>query len=198
MKKLVFTIVAMLIIAVGAASAQDIYDVQGKNSVEPEEKVLSRQERKMLQERIDSMQWATAMEAINDTAFVLEADQVIFKYGQRAYVSSTTNFVSVYKRDATLQVAFNVPAAGPNGMGGITLDGMVTSYKVSTSKKGDMVNIDMNVSGVGISSHLFISMFRGSNKAQVDVLPNFNSHRISLSGRILPADQSFVVKGRSI
>lgn len=198
MKKLVFTIVAMLIIAVGAASAQDIYDVQGKNSVEPEEKELSRQERKMLQERIDSMQWATAMEAINDTAFVLEADQVIFKYGQRAYVSSTTNFVSVYKRDATLQVAFNVPAAGPNGMGGITLDGMVTSYKVSTSKKGDMVNIDMNVSGVGISSHLFISMFRGSNKAQVDVLPNFNSHRISLSGRILPADQSFVVKGRSI
>lgn len=198
MKKLVFTIVAMLIIAVGAASAQDIYDVQGKNSVEPEEKVLSRQERKMLQERIDSMQWATAMEAINDTAFVLEADQVIFKYGQRAYVSSTTNFVSVYKRDATLQVAFNVPAAGPNGMGGITLDGMVTSYKVSTSKKGDMVNIDMNVSGVGISSHLFISMFRGANKAQVDVLPNFNSHRISLSGRILPADQSFVVKGRSI
>lgn len=198
MKKLVFTIVAMLIIAVGAASAQDIYDVQGKNSIEPEEKELSRQERKMLQERIDSMQWATAMEAINDTAFVLEADQVIFKYGQRAYVSSTTNFVSVYKRDATLQVAFNVPAAGPNGMGGITLDGMVTSYKVSTSKKGDMVNIDMNVSGVGISSHLFISMFRGSNKAQVDVLPNFNSHRISLSGRILPADQSFVVKGRSI
>lgn len=198
MKKLVFSIVAMLMIAVGGASAQDIYDVQGKNSVEPEEKVLSRQERKMLQERIDSMQWATAMEAINDTAFVLEADQVIFKYGQRAYVSSTTNFVSVYKRDATLQVAFNVPAAGPNGMGGITLDGMVTSYKVSTSKKGDMVNIDMNVSGVGISSHLFISMFRGSNKAQVDVLPNFNSHRISLSGRILPADQSFVVKGRSI
>ena len=198
MKKLVFTIVAMLIIAVGAASAQDIYDVQGKNSIEPEEKELSRQERKMLQDRIDSMQWATAMEAINDTAFVLEADQVIFKYGQRAYVSSTTNFVSVYKRDATLQVAFNVPAAGPNGMGGITLDGMVTSYKVSTSKKGDMVNIDMNVSGVGISSHLFISMFRGSNKAQVDVLPNFNSHRISLSGRILPADQSFVVKGRSI
>lgn len=198
MKKLVFSIVAMLMIAVGGASAQDIYDVQGKNSVEPEEKVLSRQERKMLQERIDSMQWATAMEAINDTAFVLEADQVIFKYGQRAYVSSTTNFVSVYKRDATLQVAFNVPAAGPNGMGGITLDGMVTSYKVSTSKKGDMVNIDMNVSGVGISSHLFISMFRGANKAQVDVLPNFNSHRISLSGRILPADQSFVVKGRSI
>lgn len=198
MKKLVFSIVAMLMIAVGGASAQDIYDVQGKNSVEPEEKELSRQERKMLQERIDSMQWATAMEAINDTAFVLEADQVIFKYGQRAYVSSTTNFVSVYKRDATLQVAFNVPAAGPNGMGGITLDGMVTSYKVSTSKKGDMVNIDMNVSGVGISSHLFISMFRGSNKAQVDVLPNFNSHRISLSGRILPADQSFVVKGRSI
>ena len=198
MKKVVFGIFAMLLMAVGTASAQDIYDLQGKNDAQDSERELSRQERKALQERIDSVQWAAALAAVNDTAFTLEADQVIFKYGQRAYVSSSTNFVAVRNGRATVQVAFNVPVAGPNGMGGVTLDGRVSSYSVSTDAKGNVVSVQMDVNGIAISSRLFIRLYRGSNRAEVDVLPNFNSRRISLSGRLLPAGQSFVVKGMSI
>lgn len=198
MKKVVFGIFAMLLMAVGTASAQDIYDLQGKNDAQDSERELSRQERKALQERIDSVQWAAALAAVNDTAFTLEADEVIFKYGQRAYVSSSTNFVAVRNGRATVQVAFNVPVAGPNGMGGVTLDGRVSSYSVSTDAKGNVVSVQMDVNGIAISSRLFIRLYRGSNRAEVDVLPNFNSRRISLSGRLLPAGQSFVVKGMSI
>ena len=190
MKKIVFGIVAMLMMSVGGASAQDIYDLQGKN--DPKE------EQRELQQSIDSVQWAEALQAVRDTAFTLEADQVIFKYGQRAYVSSTTNFVAVDRGNATVQVAFNVPVAGPNGMGGITLDGRISDYKVTMDRKGNMATISFNVMGVGISSQLYINMFRGSNRAQVDVMPNFNSRRISLSGRILPRDRSFVVKGNAL
>ena len=198
MKKVVFGIFAMLLMAVGTASAQDIYDLQGKNDAQGSERELSRQERKALQDRIDSVQWAAALAAVNDTAFTLEADEVIFKYGQRAYVSSSTNFVAVRNGRATVQVAFNVPVAGPNGMGGVTLDGRVSSYSVSTDAKGNVVSVQMDVNGIAISSRLFIRLYRGSNRAEVDVLPNFNSRRISLSGRLLPAGQSFVVKGMSI
>lgn len=198
MKKVVFGILAMLLLAVGTASAQDIYDLQGKNDAQDSERELSRQERKALQDSIDSVQWAAALAAVNDTAFTLEADEVIFKYGQRAYVSSSTNFVAVRNGKATVQVAFNVPVAGPNGMGGVTLDGRVSSYSVSTDAKGNVVSVQMDVNGTVISSRLFIRLYRGSNRAEVDVLPNFNSRRISLSGRLLPAGQSFVVKGMSI
>lgn len=198
--KQIITALTLLLATFGfsKAYAQDYYDVTGRDDSTYVQKKLSRQERKALQQRIDSMQWAQAMEAVNDTAFTLEADQVIFKYGQRAYVSSSTNFVQVDKRNATVQVAFNVPVAGPNGMGGVTLDGTVTEYSVSNTKKGDITFIKLTVMGVAISSSLQITLYKGSDKAQVTIMPNFNSHRITLSGRLLPKDGSFVMKGRSI
>lgn len=198
MRSLFLAMVAILMMSVGNLQAQDIYDLQGKHEKVDIEKELSRQERKALQARIDSLQWAEAMEAVKDTVFTLEADQVIFKYGHRAYVSSNTNFVSVNKNRATVQVAFNVPVAGPNGMGGITLDGNVSAYKLETDKKGKFSTLSFNVTGTAISSRLVLTIFRGSDKAQIDIIPNFNSHRISLSGRLLPRSKSFVIKGTSI
>ena len=96
------------------------------------------------------------MEAINAKKFTLEADQVVFKYGQTAYVTSNTNFVSVDGEDAVVQVAFNIPAAGPNGLGGVTVDGKVSSYEMRTDKKGTLY-LSMNVMGTGISARLDIS-----------------------------------------
>lgn len=197
MKKAIFNILAMLLlVAATVANAQNINGLQDKNVKVDVEKQLSKKERRALQARIDSLQWQEALRAVSDTAFTLEADQVIFKYGHRAYVSSTTNFVTVNKNRATVQVAFNVPLAGPNGMGGVTLDGTVSGYRTTTDNKS--TTLTFNVTGTGISARLVIIMYNGSDRAQVDVLPNFNSRSISLSGRLLPASQSFVVKGRAI
>ncbi len=201
MKRTIMRMFAMLLMAMATitnANAQDIYDLQGKNEKVDIEKKISKSERKALQARIDSIQWQEALQAMRDTTFTLEADQVIFKYGHRAYVSSTTNFVAVNKNRATMQVAFNVPVAGPNGMGGVTLDGNVSNYDIKTNEKGKYTTLTFNVNGIAISSKLVITIYKGSDNAQVDILPNFNSHRISLSGRIIPKSQSFVVKGMSI
>lgn len=198
MKSLFLAVIATLMMSVGNLQAQDIYDLQGKNEKVDIEKKLSRQERKTLQASIDSLQWAEAMEAVRDTSFTLEADQVIFKYGHRAYVSSSTNFVSVNKNRATVQVAFNVPVAGPNGMGGITLDGNVSAYKLETDKNGKFSVLSFNVIGTAISSRLVMTIFSGSDKVQIEIIPNFNSRRISLSGRLLPISKSSVIKGTSI
>lgn len=199
MKKIVYGLVAMMMAMAGTtASAQDIYGLENQKKTLETEKELSRQEQRALQQKIDSVQWAEAVEAMKDSTFTLEADQVIFKYGQKAYVSSSTNFVRVKKDRATVQVAFNIPVAGPNGMGGVTLDGRVSGYKMFDDKNGKLTRLEMNVMGAGISARLVISMYKDSNKAQVDVLPNFSSNRISLSGVVLPNDQSFVVKGMSL
>ena len=197
MKKIVMILAALLAVC-GGAMAQDSYNKQNQKAISEEERELTKQERRLLQQKIDSVQWADALKAIGDSTFTLEADQVIFKYGQRAYVSSSTNFVRVNKQNATVQVSFNIPVAGPNGMGGVTLDGRVTDYKITSDKKGNTTTLTMNVMGVAISSRLSISIYKGSNQARVDVLPNFNSHRISLAGRLLPNSQSYVVKGSAL
>ena len=136
------------------------------------------------------------IEAIENKSFTLEADQVIFKRGRTAFVSSNTNFVTVNGNKGSVQVAFNIPVSGPNGLGGVTVDGNVSGYKVTTDKKGN-IRLAMNITGVGISAQVNISLANGGNNATVDILPNFHSNRLTLSGTLLPLDKSSVFKGRS-
>lgn len=134
--------------------------------------------------------------SIENKAFTLEADRVIFKRGRNAFVSSNTNFVMVDGDKSSVQVAFNIPASGPNGLGGVTVDGNVSGYKIKTDKKGS-IYLTMSVMGVGISAQVSITLPYGSNNATVDIRPNFNSNRLTLSGEILPLDKSNIFKGRS-
>lgn len=154
-------------------------------------------ERKAMQEKLDSLMFVEAENAIFDKDFTLEADKVEFKYGGTAFVNSNTNFVSVKGDKSVVQVAFNIPASGPNGIGGITLDGNVSNYKVNKDKKGN-ISISMNVMGTGISAMININLYAGSNNASVTITPNFNSNRITLSGVLVPSFRSRVYKGSSI
>ena len=150
-----------------------------------------------MEARIDSALNAEAVRAINDTAFIIEADQVTFKRGYTAHVTASTNFVAVRGSNAIVQVAFNGPVSGLNGLGGITLEGSISSYKVSTDKKGNMY-VELNVSGKGISAQLFISLWKDGNKATVSILPNFNSNKLTLNGMLLKPERSNIFKGTTL
>lgn len=185
MKNIALFMTMFLLMLAGSATAQE------------ETRELTKAERKALQARIDSLQYAEAEKALNDRAFTLEADQVIFKYGQTAYVTSNTNFVSVKDNQAIVQVAFNIPVSGPNGLGGVTVEGRFSEYDLKKDKKGN-VSLSINVTGAGISARADITLYNGSNKATVTITPNFNSNRITLNGVIFPLDKSNVFKGRSL
>lgn len=185
MKNIALFMTMFLLMLAGSATAQE------------ETRELTKAERKALQARIDSLQYAEAEKALNDRAFTLEADQVIFKYGQTAYVTSNTNFVSVKDNQAIVQVTFNIPVSGPNGLGGVTVEGRFSEYDLKKDKKGN-VSLSINVTGTGISARADITLYKGSNKATVTITPNFNSNRITLNGVIFPLDKSNVFKGRSL
>lgn len=218
MKKIRTWLAIMLLgIALGASAQypDDDRDTQGQvttrpqtaSSLEPTEKnleptekptrKLSRKERKALQQALDSMAYANALQALHDTCFVLEAERVVFKNGLRVYVTPTTNFVSVDEGRAMVQVAFNVPSPGLNGIGGVTVEGPITEYKEKTDKKGTTM-LTANVQGVSLSARLYITMCKGTNNATIEILPTFNTRRITLEGRIIPPEESFVIKGRTL
>ena len=169
----------------------------GNSMAQQVERELTKAERKALQARIDSLQFAEAEQAINNRAFTLEADQVVFKYGQTAYVTSNTNFISVNDDEAVVQTAFNIPISGPNGLGGVTVEGSTSDYQVKKDKKGNTY-IQMGVSGRAISAQLFITLWSGGNKASVNIQQNFYSGRITLNGTMVPAEQSTVFKGTTL
>ena len=96
-----------------------------------------------------------------------------------------------------MQLAFNTPAAGPNGIGGITVDGTTSGVQMKTDKKGNVM-YEMNVQGVAVSARVTFRMAKGTNKCTATVSPNFNSNRISFTGNLYPSSESNVFKGRSI
>ena len=160
-----------------------------------QENVHSRELKKQLAAIQDSINYKNAVSALEKSNFVLEADQLLFKRGGTAFVSSNTNFVSLSDNRAIVQVApFN--GGGPNGVGGITVEGSASNVKVQTDKKGN-TTLSMNVMGTGISATVNIFLFKGSNYASVVISPNYNSNRITLRGRLVPKEYSTVFKGSS-
>ena len=73
----------------------------------------------------------------------------MFRNGQTAFVNSNTNFVLVNQGRGTVQVAFNTVYPGPNGIGGVTVDGTTSDMKITTDKKGN-VNCQFSIQGIGI------------------------------------------------
>ncbi len=151
---------------------------------------------KKLEAQQDSIDHANAVKALDSLGFVLEADKIVFKYGDMAYVQSNTNFISLSDDEAVVQVApYN--AGGPNGVGGITLDGRASNIKMQSDKKGT-ITYSFNVQGAAISAVVTITMPKGTNVVTAVVEPTFSSNRITLSGKIVPKGSSKVFKGTSI
>ena len=199
MKRIFMTLVSVLFAFLTVGAQNDMY-LSGKNKVADKDKsveVVKRAEEKALQQKIDSMQFAEASQAIRDTAFTLEADEVVFKYGERAYVTPSTNFVSLKDGNAVIQISFNIPVAGPNGMGGITVNGSMNKYNVKTDKRGN-VQVSFYVMGTVANCQVNIMLYNGSNKATITLFPTFSSNNLTLDGVILPNEKSFVVQGRTI
>ena len=183
MKRIAFVLAMFLLVWAGSAAAQ--------------ERELTKEEKKALQERIDSLQHADAERAIYEKAFTMEADQGIFKHGETAFVASNTNFVSIDGDRAVVQTAFNIPVSGLNGLGGVTVEGSFSNYDLRKDKKGNLF-LSLNVMGTGISARVDITLYNGSNQAIVNIVPNFHSNNITLKGIILPLDKSRVFKGSSL
>lgn len=192
MKKLLFITGLLLFTGIFQSHAQTI----GKD-LDKAARKAEREAKKAEEKMRNELLFREAERALKKHTFVLEAERVIFKRGRSAFVSSNMNFVSLEDDRATVQIAFNGPYSGPNGLGGITVDGSASNIKMSQDKRGN-INFSMNVSGIGVSAQVYIQLTKGTNDATVTVSPNFNGNRMTLTGKLLPAEKSKVFKGRSI
>jgi hypothetical protein len=150
-----------------------------------------------LNELADSLASIQAIAAIRNKDFVLQVDNVTFRSGNTAFVNSSTNFISVKGNRAVVQISPSNFAAGPNGVGGVTVDGGISGYQITTDRKG-RVNLTYNVSGIGISAQVEVYIVPGSTYAQATIYPNFNSNTLWLSGTVVPYNNASVIEGSSL
>ena len=154
-------------------------------------------EDRQLRELADSLASVQARAALRHQDFVLEADNVQFRNGNTVFVNSNTNFISVKGNRAVVQISPSNFASGPNGLGGVTVDGTISGQEIRTDSKG-RITYSMNVMGIGINAQVEIYMFPDSNSATATVYPNFNSNTVWLNGTIVPYENSNVIEGSSL
>jgi len=125
--------------------------------------------------------------------FVLEADQLSDKYGQRVQVSPTINFIMIDSLQGTIQLgsAFNV---GYNGVGGTTVDGRITKYLVNkTGRKKDSYSIQLIfMSAIGTYD---INLLVGSGGSASATIRGNWSGQLNYHGQLIPLGMSRVYKG---
>lgn len=146
---------------------------------------------------LDTIAWLQAEQALKDSSFVIEADAVTFKYGTRVQVNSTTNFISMEGDRAVIQISPSYVYGGPNGVGGITVDGTVSNVSLTSDKKG-RIHFSMYVTGRAVNATVSVTMTPGTNRAVVQVSPTFSSNDVRLEGYLVPAEHSRVFEGTSI
>lgn len=194
-KLLKVTFVLFLIIGALQVNAQETRKnklKEWKDSIEAVQKAV-REERRMT----DSLTHAKAIYALLNQNFVLESDELTLKHGEHGYVNSSTNFIALHKGLATIQVSPFYSGGGPNGVGGITVEGRPSGLKVETDKKG-VTRLSMNVSGSGVSAQIVVTLNPTDNRATASILPSFNSLNVTLEGRLVPFKESTVYKGSII
>ena len=126
-------IVAGLSVTALDANAQNNLQTKLKQDKEKWEQEMAEfrarsEQRRELNELADSIAGVQAAAAVQNRDFVLEADQVTFKNGYTVFVDSNTTFISVKGNRAVVQISPSNFASGPNGVGGVTVDGSISGW----------------------------------------------------------------------
>lgn len=190
-------IVSLVIVFVFVVCAMTEAQAQSRSAERREkrmERKLKREERLEKDSIMGSLDFNSAYQAIKDQSFVVEANSIQPMNGQVFYVNSNTNFVSLNNGQAMVQIASNSPYPGPNGLGGITVQGSASNIQTKQDDKGN-VYLSMSVQGTFISATINLMLMNDTNNATVTVDPNFSGRTLEMSGPLYPYSQANIFQG---
>ena len=197
----VFTVIFLLAVpdisAQNSTAASKRQQAMDKWHQEMAEFKARSEQRREINALVDSIAGVQAAAAVQNRDFVLEADQVTFRNGNTVFVNSNTTFIYVKGNRAVVQISPSNFSSGPNGVGGVTVDGSVSGMQRMVDKKG-RTTISFNVMGIGINAQIEIYMTPGTNRASATIYPNFNSNTVWIEGDIVPYQNSDIFEGSSL
>lgn len=197
MKKLLIALVALSFCSM-PLYAQESND-GNKKEQEKTEKQLKKEAKakeKALEAQRDSIEFSITEKAIHEHFFVITANRIRNQKGYSQNVDPSTNFVLLQGDKATVQFALGHGFSGPNGMGGITVEGKASNIKIDYTKKGNL-RFSMMVTGTSISADVSFTLPKNGKHCDATVRSNFNSTNLTFSGDIQPYKKN-LYKGRTL
>ena len=160
-----------------------------------DEKEMTRKERRQARKEQQKRERDIALDyyqkLMKKNNWVIEAHTVYNENQESFVMNPTTNFVAVEENKVTVQLGFN-HIAGWNGIGGVTLEGVVNNYKVNVQKNA--VNVRLNAMGRGLGVVDLLIMVSPNGNARATISGNWGN-RITFVGEMVPRDESRVYKG---
>jgi hypothetical protein len=153
---------------------------------------LSRQERKEVKKAQMAENFRILDSLISARSFVLEADNLENKYGDRAFVPSNLNFIKVDKSTGILQTGSS-SGIGYNNVGGVTAEGNIESWKVFKDTKKLTYRLQFSLlTNIG---HFDVFMTVAADNYATATITGLGSGRLTWDGHLKTIDSSRVFKG---
>jgi hypothetical protein len=155
---------------------------------------LTRQELKEVRKAQMETNYYILDTLLNAKTFVLEADYLESRYGDRVSVLSDLNFIKVNESDGVLQTgsSFN---PGYNGVGGVTAEGKTGSWKITKNPKKLTYVVRFSLfSNIG---HYDVLMYVSSNTRATATITGLGPGRLTWEGHLVPLNNSRVFKGQT-
>ncbi len=124
--------------------------------------------------------------------FVLEADYLANRYGNRVPVTSNLNFIKVDSSEAVIQIG-SPTGLGYNGVGGVTAEGRIGKWEVTQNPKKKSFQVYMNVM-TPLGSY-DIHFFIGANGYAQATLGGVTAGKLTYSGYVVPTESSRIYQG---
>ena len=150
-----------------------------KATAQAADKKAARKEKKELRQSIDRARHQQALDAILDSAFVLQANAVLLENYPRQQVDFHRNFVSMEGGHFSIQMSSI--AANPV----LKTGGEVSRMRIRTDKKG-FVRCRIDLSGIVMtSSTVYLTLYPDSNEATATVRSLRGGRGVTLEGVIV-------------
>ncbi|HEX2970607.1 MAG TPA: DUF4251 domain-containing protein [Bacteroidales bacterium] len=133
---------------------------------------------------------------IQNRTFVLEAQFLQGRYGDQVPVSSQINFIRVNSSQVTMQTGNNYNASiGYNGLGGVTAEGTINNYRVtSDDKKMNHTIFLTTITQIGTYD---ITLRVGADATATATITGMSSGSLTYRGNLVAPYNSRVFKGRN-
>ncbi|MBN2638427.1 MAG: DUF4251 domain-containing protein [Bacteroidales bacterium] len=194
MKKLAYLLSFLFVISIMSVQTLDAQNVH----------VLSKKEKKRIEklrkEKERNMKRAASrtyyMELLKQKYFVFQADYVITPRGTSFVLSPDINFFSVHGNKVIIQLGLD-GAIGPNGVGGITVNGSTMNYKfIPGNKNNMMISTDVSLVGPGLPPHVTMNVADdGTGQLTIQL---GNGRILTLYGQVVSPKKASIFVGQSI
>jgi hypothetical protein len=153
---------------------------------------LTKQEKKEVKKAQMAANFTILDSLLNVKKYVLEADYLIDRYGQRVIVTSNLNFIKVNDANSVLQTGSNY-SQGTNGVGGVTAEGSISKYEITKDQKHLSYDVRFTImSNLGIYD---VFMTVNADNHAVATITGLGPGKLSWEGHLSTIDNSRVFKG---